>query len=60
MSYAFNPFTGNFDLTKPDNFSYNEVILGSVLYIPQYQQMITFGELLVHGDLLMDGDLVLI
>lgn len=60
MAYEFNPFTGKFDITRPDNFSYELVPLGSTVKIPVNQQMIVHDTLTVDGTLTTDGTLVIL
>ena len=57
MGFKFNPFTGNFDVVNPNNFSFNYIATGMVLFVPQYQQMVVEGHLDMHGDIDLAGDL---
>ena len=43
-----------------DNFSYNFIITGVTLLIPQYQQMLVEGNLDIAGDIDATGDLVIL
>ena len=58
MAITLNPFTGKFDVFKPDNFSYNNIPANSFLKIPENQQMLVHGNLVNDGDLINDGSLV--
>ena len=60
MSFAFNPFTGNFDIFRLDNFSYNIIPLGFVIFIPNNQQMIVSKEIDILGEASIVGELVVI
>ncbi len=53
----FNPFTGNFDLVNPDNFSYQVIPAGFTATIPTYQQMFVLDEIEIYGTLNIDGEL---
>ena len=54
----FNPFTGQLDLVKPDNFSYETIKTGKTLKIPLNQQMIVHDTITLNGDLILKGQLV--
>jgi len=56
----FNPFTGNFDIVNPNNYSVNYVLAGATLYIPQYQQMIIRGRIAIAGRITVAGRLSVI
>lgn len=60
MAIALNPLTRNFDIFKPDNFSFYEIPQGQSLTIPIYQQMIIKDEILVSGDLFINGQMVVL
>ena len=57
MSFKLNPFTGNFDLAKEDNFSYDVI---DTLEIPTGQQMIVYGTFRIDDTLIINGDLILL
>lgn len=38
------------------NFSYNRVVSGLILEVPENQQMIVFGELTIEGELVIGGE----
>jgi hypothetical protein len=57
MSYKFNPFTNNFDISQDtENFSINEV--REPLEIPDNQQMILRGELSIKEELKILGQII--
>lgn len=56
--FAFNPFTGTFDVVKPNNFSYNYIINGFTLIIPMYQQMSVHGTITIDGTIIINGELM--
>lgn len=62
MSFKFNPLTGKLDLvgsgSGADNFSYNLIPDGSVVTIPENQQMLVDGHVTVLGHMLVSGELV--
>jgi hypothetical protein len=58
MSYKLNPFTGNFDLVTPDNFSYNQI--NKKVIIPIDQEMIVCDDIEISSDVEIIGDLVAI
>jgi len=60
MSFAFNPFTGTFDIVNGDNFSYNKILASTTLIIPLNQQMIVHGRLKIEGRLIIKGRLTII
>lgn len=64
MSWKFNPFTGNLDISgsgsstpQPPNFSYKLVDTGETIEIPLNQQMLVDGHTRVLGHLLVNGEL---
>lgn len=58
MAITLNPFTGKFDIFKPDNFSYNNIPDQFFLKIPENQQMLVYGDFVNDGELVNDGSLV--
>lgn len=58
MRFAFNPFTSNLDVVKPDNFSYNNIIENKTITIPQNQQMPVFGILRNDGLIINEGQII--
>lgn len=59
MAYLFNPFSGTFDITSPDNYSFSTIAASRI--IPTYQQMIVSGDItIVDAELTLDGDVVVI
>lgn len=58
MGIKFNPLPKEFDLVNPDNFSYNNIVTGKSLKIPNNQQMIIYEEITIDGTLVIDGELV--
>ena len=59
MPYKFNPFTGNLDFFKKNNFSYETISSGYQIQIPVDQQMIVYKDITVDGTLVVDGELVI-
>jgi len=57
---ALNPFTGEFDLSSGNNFSYKSVPTDKTLLLRENDQMIVYEEFLVDGELILEGDLVVV
>lgn len=50
---------GGQPVTGDDHHSgYYQIILGNVVTIAQYKQMVVFGTLILDGQLLIDGQLI--
>lgn len=60
MAFKFNPFTGQLEIVKPDNFSYNYIKPNTILCVPLYQQMVVAEHLDIYGDINLKGDLVIL
>jgi hypothetical protein len=60
MSIVFNPFSGNFDFTKNDNFSIKNIPEGCSICIPENQQMIVYGPMLIEGEFFVLGEVVIL
>jgi len=58
MRYVLNPITQKLEFVKENNFSFNYIITGLNLCIPEYQQMVVIGEIIVDGTLTINGELV--
>lgn len=65
MAFKFNPITGNLDLVETsssssssDNFSYEYIVTGVTITIPQYQQMLLMDDITIDGELIIEGTLV--
>lgn len=50
----------NIEIAATDNFSYNNIVSGKTVTIPENQQMIVHGGITIDGTLVENGDLVLI
>lgn len=62
MSFKFNPITGLLDLvnqsTSTQNFSYNKIVTGQTVTIPENQQMLYVGPITIDGTLVIDGQAI--
>jgi hypothetical protein len=66
MSFKFNPITGNLDLVgsggstpgSGGSFSYQTILSGTSVTIPENQSMIYHNNIRVLGDLMTRGDLI--
>ena len=62
MPFKLNALTGELDVVsiEDNNFSFNNIITTESVTIPEYQQMIVYGDLVNDGELIINGELVLI
>ena len=58
MVFKLNPFTGNFDRVE-QNFSYENIISGVTILVPENQQMTVHGTLILDGTLILNGTLIM-
>jgi len=60
MGLKLNPFTGKFDLVsiEPENFSYNNIVTGKTVTVPENQLMLVHGDLDIDGVLELEGEVL--